>query len=243
MDIQREIRVAADALLRGGVAAFPTDTVYGLGVAACAAETPQALFDIKRRDAGKPVAWLVGSVNDLRTFGENVPEYATALARAFWPGPLTLIVKASSAAPISFQSDGGTIGLRMPASEIALTLIRAVGYPLATTSANLSGEAAPWHFEDLDPAIVAAANAVVRDDMRGQLAQDADGATPGEDGAPPRVNVPLRASGVAASAVFAASGVASTVLDCTAEHPKMLREGSLSVADMREAIPGLRFDD
>lgn len=260
MGLQDEINSAAGVLLRGGVAAFPTDTVYGLGVAACAAESPQALFDAKRRDAGKPVAWLVGGLDDLRVFGRDVPEYAAALAQAFWPGPLTLIVKASEAVPRAFQSDAGTIGLRMPASGTALALIRAVAFPLATTSANLSGKAAPCHFEDLDPAIVAAADAVVRDGIRGRFAMDSveDAASLSvEDAVLPAQGIGLgsRAScaageekdavapacGATSSGTSATSGVASTVLDCTAARPKMLRESSLSAADLCAAVPGLRF--
>ena len=126
---------------------FPTDTVYGLGVAVEAARSPQALFDIKRRDRGKPVAWLVGDASDLERYGREVPDAACALARAHWPGPLTLVVKASQAVPPAFRSAEGTIGLRMPDSETALALVRAAGGPVATTSANLSGGPAPRTFE------------------------------------------------------------------------------------------------
>ena len=173
--------------------AFPTDTVYGLGVSVEAARSPQALFDIKRRDAGKPVAWLVAGPQDLERYGRQVPEYARALARAWWPGALTLVVRASDAVPPAFRSEAGTIGLRMPASETALALVRAAGCPVATTSANLSGRPAPGSFSELDAAIVEAAGAVVR------------------DGVPE-------------------SGVASTVVDCTAARPKVLREGSIPAA-------------
>ena len=140
--------------------------VYGLGVAVEAARSPQVLFDIKRRDRGKPVAWLVGDASDLERYGREVPDVACALARAHWPGPLTLVVKASQAVPPAFRSAEGTIGLRMPDSETALALVRAAGGPVATTSANLSGGPAPRTFEELDPALVAAAAAAVRDDAR-----------------------------------------------------------------------------
>ena len=115
---------------------------------------------------GKPVAWLVGDASDLERYGREVPDVACALARAHWPGPLTLVVKASQAVPPAFRSAEGTIGLRMPDSETALALVRAAGGPVATTSANLSGGPAPRTFEELDPALVAAAAAAVRDDAR-----------------------------------------------------------------------------
>ena len=91
------IEAAAAALKRGKPVVFPTDTVYGVGVAVGAAESPQVLYDLKRREDKKPIAWLVGEVDDLARYGRAVPELAFALARTFWPGPLTLVVKASAA--------------------------------------------------------------------------------------------------------------------------------------------------
>ena len=157
------IEEAARALRAGSPAIFPTDTVYGLGVSVRDAASPRILFSLKNRDAGKPVAWLVGGVGDLATYGSEVPDYAFSLARAFWPGSLTIIVKASDAVPAAFQSEAGTIGLRMPASDTALELIRAVGCPLATTSANRSGVPAPYRIESLDVLLALAVGTVVAD--------------------------------------------------------------------------------
>ena len=78
------------ALRAGEPAVYPTETVYGIGVAVGKAASPDVLFDIKKRDHGKPVAWLVGDVDDLSRYGRAVPDFACALARTFWPGPLTL---------------------------------------------------------------------------------------------------------------------------------------------------------
>ena len=117
------------ALKRGKPVVFPTDTVYGVGVAVGAAESPQVLYDLKRREDKKPIAWLVGEVDDLARYGRAVPELAFALARTFWPGPLTLVVKASAAVPPAFRSAEGTIGLRMPANETALALVRSRSTP------------------------------------------------------------------------------------------------------------------
>ena len=159
-------REAVAALKRGEAVIFPTETVYGLGVSVEAAASPEALYDLKERDRGKPVSWLVGGVDDLDRYGAHVPDLARRLARAYWPGPLTLIVEASDAVPAAFRSAAGSIGLRMPDSQTALALVRAAGGPVATTSANLSGGPAPRTFEELDPALVAAAAAAVRDDAR-----------------------------------------------------------------------------
>lgn len=154
------LREAAAALGRGEAVLFPTDTVYGLGVAVDFAEGPDALYDLKERDRGKPIAWLVGAPDDLVRYGEEVPASVLALARRFWPGPLTLVVKAAERVPAAFRSSAGTIGLRMPDDETALALIEAVGCPLATTSANLSGNRAPRSFDELDPALSARVLAV-----------------------------------------------------------------------------------
>lgn len=154
---------AALALADGRACIFPTDTVYGVGVAVHAAPGPAILFDVKRRDAGKPIAWLVGSIDDLQRYGKNLPPAACELARRFWPGALTLIVEASDAVPASYASESGSIGLRMPANATTLALIRRTGSPLATTSANISGRAAVSRFESLDEELLARVGCALRD--------------------------------------------------------------------------------
>ena len=156
-----KIAQAGQHLRAGKAVAFPTDTVAGLGVAVRFAASPQVLYDIKGRDANKPIAWLVGSVDDLLVYGSDVPDYAIELARDFWPGALTLVVGASAQVPPAFRSPGATVGLRMPDHPIALALLADVGCPLATTSANPSGVAAPGASHDIDPAVRAAAACVL----------------------------------------------------------------------------------
>lgn len=190
-----------DALMRGQTAIFPTDTVYGIGVAIGCASAPDILFELKRREPGKPVAWLIGSLDDLERYGTGVPSFAHNLARAFWPGPLTLVVKASTLVPAAFQSAEGTIGLRMPDCETTRQLISAVGCPLATTSANFSGKPAADSYSEVDPELAALVPAVLGDN---------------DDSAK--------------------SGVASTVIDCTGAHPRMLREGAISLSDARACL-------
>ena len=143
------------ALKAGHAAIFPTDTVYGLGVAVRYAQSPQEVFDLKRRDSSKPVAWLVGGVEDLDRYGVNVSDEARRLVEESWPGALTVIVEASDEVPRAFQSQQGTIGLRMPANETVLALIREVG-PLATSSANFSGAPVPRSFADIDSELLGA---------------------------------------------------------------------------------------
>lgn len=222
---------ATRALAVGNAVIFPTDTVFGLGVSVSAAPGPQLLYDLKRRDAGKPVAWLVEGPEALDVYGRDVPAYARRLAETFWPGGLTLVVRASDAVPAAFQSPAGTIGLRMPASEAALGLIRAAGCPLAVTSANLSGAADTARAEDLDRALVGrTAGVYLSDDS---LSHSAATGTAGDSDAP------------SASARFAAgdrlvpppaSGTASTVLDCTGEAPRVLRAGALTLDDLKGCL-------
>ena len=154
---------AALALADGRPCIFPTDTVYGVGVAVHAASGRDVLFAIKQRDAGKPIAWLVGSIDDLQRYGKNLPSAVCQLVQRFWPGALTVIVEASDSVPVSYRSESGTIGLRMPANETTLALIRRVGSPLATTSANISGRAAVSRFESLDAELLARVGCALRD--------------------------------------------------------------------------------
>ena len=150
------------ALKAGKPAIFPTDTVYGLGVAVECASSPAELFTLKQRDAGKPIAWLVGSIDDLQRYGRDVTPRACELAERHWPGALTLIVNASDAVPEGFRAPNSTIALRMPASDMACALIRAVG-PIAASSANRSGDVAPCAFSDINPELLEAVVALSED--------------------------------------------------------------------------------
>lgn len=147
-----QLHAAAIALTEGRPAVFPTDTVAGIGVSVASASGPQELARIKGRDAGKPVAWLVATSDALDAYGRDVPAYARELAAEGWPGALTLVVRANDNVPAAFQSSEGTIGLRMPASFVVRRLIEEAGAPLAVTSANLAGEAAPLGMDALSDA-------------------------------------------------------------------------------------------
>lgn len=151
----RESIARAAAVLEGGrPLIFPTDTVYGIGSIAHEGSDPGEIFEIKRRERSQTLPWLVDAPDGIERFGAELPDYAVALVERFWPGPLTLVVKASGAVPPQFAGADGTIALRMPDSPVALALMRAVGAPLATTSANLHGKPAVNDSAELDPAIV-----------------------------------------------------------------------------------------
>lgn len=148
------VQQASLALAAGKAVIFPTDTVYGIGVAVGISPSPDILYDLKGRDHGKPVACLISSPELLRVYGEQVPEYAHVLAEKFWPGALTLVVTASEALDPNYRAQDGSVGLRMPNHTLVLDIIDAVGVPLATSSANISGQKAPKAYGDLDPHLI-----------------------------------------------------------------------------------------
>ena len=164
---------AAAALRAGKPVIFPTDTVLGLGVAVNYAPSPAELYQLKQRTDDKPIAWLVGTIDDLARYGKNVSAEALELARAHWPGALTLIVEASDEVPPAYRSAAGTIALRVPNDAIARTLIEQVG-PLATTSANISGEPAPTRTEELSPALTARVATVAGEALDGHASAVVD---------------------------------------------------------------------
>lgn len=154
---------ALHALEQGEAVIFPTDTLFGLGISVCHASSPEILYRIKQRDHGKPIAWLIGDASALDKYGEGVPSYVRDLIERYWPGPLTVIVRASKEVPRAFCSMEGTIGLRMPDGEVARKLIEGLGCPIATTSANVSGHCDARSFSDLEAEVCERASAVLDD--------------------------------------------------------------------------------
>ncbi len=137
-----QIRQAAALIKTGGVAVFPTDTVYGLGASIFKQGAIDRLFEIKRRLCSKGLIAMIADVSDVEKVCREIPDQARVLMREFWPGPLTLVMPASDSVP-RLMTVKGTIGVRLPNFKPAIELIRAVGEPLATTSANISGRASP----------------------------------------------------------------------------------------------------
>ena len=152
------INLAASVLRDGGIVVFPTETVYGIGAAATSCIGPQEIVDIKMRPASKPLPWLVETEDALDTYAIDVPQYAHRLAAHFWPGALTLVVRASEKVGKDFRDESGNVALRCPDDELVQELIRASGGPIITTSANTSGNPSAASFEELEPRIIAAAD-------------------------------------------------------------------------------------
>lgn len=136
------LAAALDVLRHGGVIAFPTDTVYGVGAHAFQPEAVRRLYVAKNRPAEKAIPLLIASVDDLPFVAAEVSETARRLAARFWPGGLTLVVPRHPRVP-DVVSSGPTVAVRVPDHPIPLALIAALGAPLAATSANLSGQPSP----------------------------------------------------------------------------------------------------
>ena len=142
---------AADVLRRGGLVAFPTETVYGLGADARNADAVAAIFLAKGRPAFNPLIVHVASLQAARQIGKFNPQ-AEALADAFWPGPLTLVLPKTSESRLADLVTAGLsdVGLRVPAHPVAQALLQAFGGPIAAPSANLSGKVSPTTVQHVD---------------------------------------------------------------------------------------------
>jgi L-threonylcarbamoyladenylate synthase len=196
---------AAANLLAGGLVAFPTETVYGLGADACNADAVARIYVAKGRPADHPLIVHVASMDALGDWAADVPEYAIALARDFWPGPMTLIVKRSELAADFVTGGQDTVGVRVPAHPVALGLLeafaRAGGKGVAAPSANRFGNVSPT-----------TAQAVASE--LGDYLNDEDQILDG-----------------GACAV----GVESTIIDCTGNVPRILRPGAVTVAMIQDS--------
>jgi L-threonylcarbamoyladenylate synthase len=143
-----EIEAAIACLKDGGVIAMPTDTLYALAAAACDAHAVRRVYEIKVREAGKPLPLFVSGSSMAREIGE-FDSRALALAERFWPGALTLVVKTQPSFISEALAGGDTVALRQPDSDIARAVVEAVGGPVTATSANVSGGADPVTADDV----------------------------------------------------------------------------------------------
>ena len=190
---------AAGVLLAGGLVAFPTETVYGLGADASNELAVARIYSVKGRPADHPLIVHVASMDGLGDWARDVPEYAISLARDFWPGPMTLVVRRSDLAGDFVTGGQDTVGVRVPNHPVALGLleafVRAGGKGVAAPSANRFGNVSPT-----------TAQSVVAE--LGDYLADGDQIL---DGGSCDV------------------GVESTIIDCTGDTPKILRPGAITV--------------
>ena len=144
---QKAIEEAALILRRGGLVAFPTETVYGLGANALDGRAVASIFEAKGRPSDNPIIVHVAGREQVSALTESLPVTAEMLMEAFWPGPLTLVLPVGKRVPQEVTAGLRTVAVRMPDHPVALALIRAAGVPVAAPSANMSGRPSPTSAE------------------------------------------------------------------------------------------------
>ena len=191
------IQTALEILQSGGLVAFPTDTVYGVGALAFDGKAVESIYAAKDRPIEKAIPVLIADAADMEKVGMDIPAIAHQLAARFWPGPLTCIIPKQPTLPESVSATE-TVGVRVPDHEVARALLRAAG-PMAVTSANISGQPSPSTAQE------------VLAQLGGRIDLIIDGGTtPG--------------------------GVPSTLVDCTEKDLKILREGPISMEEIRQKL-------
>jgi L-threonylcarbamoyladenylate synthase len=133
------VAAAAGVLAHSGIVVYPTETLYALGADACNAVSLQRLVELKVRQPGKPIAVLVSHIDMLRDIATDVPPEAHALMRRFWPGPLTIVLRARPDVSPLLTGDGTGIGVRLSSHPLATALVRALARPVTAPSANPAG--------------------------------------------------------------------------------------------------------
>jgi L-threonylcarbamoyladenylate synthase len=198
------LNVAATVLKDGSLVAFPTETVYGLGADANNALAVARIYEVKGRPADHPLIVHIGDFKHLEQWISDIPEFAIVLAREFWPGPMTLILKRSELAKNFITGNQDTVGIRIPNNSLALGLLEAFhklgGTGIAAPSANRFGQVSPT------------TSVAVQEEIGDYLA-DSDLVL---DGGSSEV------------------GLESTIIDCTTNAPRVLRPGAITVEMIEE---------
>lgn len=149
-DIDKDIKhleEAAEIIKSGGIGAFPTETVYGLGANALDGEAVKKIFEAKGRPQDNPLIIHIAKKEDIDKYVDEVPKFAEELMEKYWPGPLTIILKKKGIVSDITSAGLDTVGVRMPDNDIALKLIELSGVPIAAPSANISGRPSPTDIE------------------------------------------------------------------------------------------------
>jgi len=220
-----KIREAATIIRKGGLVAFPTETVYGLGADALNPKAVLKLFKAKKRPLDNPPIVHVENINDIHRLAEQVPPKADQLMKEFWPGPLTLVFKRSETVPDVTVAGLDTIAVRMPQHLVALALIRESRCPIAAPSANLAGKPSPTSAEH------------VFDDLNGRI--DAI-----LDGGPTRIGVESTVLDLSVDPALVLRpggtplGALRRVLGEVELHPFVVAEKELSIEKSRS--PGMK---
>ena len=192
------IEAAVRVLASGGVIAFPTGCLYGLGADALRAAAVDRVFAVKNRPADKPLLVLVPERRFVFDLAVEVPPEAQKLMDRFWPGKVTIIFKARGGLPANLTAGTGKIGIRLPGHPVAAALVAAFGRPITGTSANLSGQKGCHEVAELDPLLIARLDLVLD---AGQLNQGSGSTVVDISGVEPVV---LREGAVSQPAILAA---------------------------------------
>lgn len=141
------VQAAAQCLAAGGLVVYPTETLYGLGADATNVDAVDRLIAVKGRESGKPISVIVANAAMAATVVAVVPPVAATLMDRFWPGPLTIVLEAAPTMPAPLTAGTGTIGLRVSSHPVAAALVRELGRPVTTPSANPAGQPPPVRLE------------------------------------------------------------------------------------------------
>ncbi|HUD66229.1 MAG TPA: L-threonylcarbamoyladenylate synthase [Candidatus Sulfotelmatobacter sp.] len=163
------VKYAADQIRSGEVLGMPTDTFYGLAADPFNLRAVDKVYDIKTRSRHKPLSLMIESVDQASELSKDLPDEFYALARKFWPGPLTIIVRAGSRLPLKVTANTGNVALRVPNARIPRAVVTAAAIPITATSANLSGASECTSAEQ------------VRDQLHGRISIIVDGGTSPRD--------------------------------------------------------------
>jgi L-threonylcarbamoyladenylate synthase len=200
------IKDAALALKQGNLVAFPTETVYGLGADASNQQAVARIYKVKGRPTDHPLIVHISSINNLDKWAIDIPEYAVKLARAFWPGPMTLILPRTDLAKDFITGGQNNVGIRVPAHTVALSLLKEFedqgGYGIAAPSANRFGKVSP----------------TCADDVKAELSDY------------------LNSNDLILDGGSSLVGVESTIINCTNTIPSILRPGAITAAIINDLL-------
>ena len=133
------VKYAAERIRAGEIVGMPTDTFYGLAADPVNLRAVERIYEIKNRSKHKPLSLLIESIDQAEDLARDLPDEFYTLARKYWPGPLTMIVKAGSRIPLKVTANTGNVALRLPAAGIPVAIVQTLGFPITATSASLAG--------------------------------------------------------------------------------------------------------
>ena len=204
LDIRKQVEMGVSILRQGGLVAFPTDTVYGLGAGVNIPQAVERVYRVKERPPNMALPLLLADISQISEVAELVPPVVWILANKFLPGALTMVLLKSRSVPDIITAGGNTVAIRIPAHPVPVALVRGLGMPIVGTSANLSGKP----------------SALTADEVHSQFHDKVDlvidgGKCPG--------------------------GRESTIIDVTGEVPEILREGAISIGELKRVCGSIKF--